>query len=355
MARLKQSQVPGPYALHDCHKGASFLGKGNQFEVYGRRVEVSDAFPHFDGPYLSHAPETGLGRYMSVSGEKQWHYTIQCVAVKRAKILTSSLTGTTNISTTEGGSVGQNQLRDTLLEVLTLTHEPLRQHPNVVKLLAWGHDRRGESNSLFSPVIFIEQATMSLGQMCSENTLTWTMKKHLCLGMVNGTRALHEHGIIHGDIKPDNILVFASHSSPFGCVAKLADFVLSIRDLDTGAVQVQDLPIGTEGWAAPEQADPEQFSQPGALHRCDIWSCALAIWSCMVLKGGAPRNVKDPKQILIHDFRKAGMPLDMSRDLVPALCVMIKPSARDRADHFGLIWGALYQEVWTDSIEENKK
>lgn len=51
---------------------------------------------------------------------------------------------------------------------------------------------------------------------------------------------------LYGDVKPDNVLVYASHFSPFCCVAKIADFGVSVQDLDNGVVKVQDRPRGTE-------------------------------------------------------------------------------------------------------------
>jgi serine/threonine protein kinase len=356
MRRLEQSHVPGPSALHDCHRGTKFLGRGNQFEVFGKRVEVDSRFPQFDGPFLNSDPcIRDIVEYEGQSGRKSRHHNRKCVAIKRAKFLTRMLTGPVGMSNTGNESVSQNQLRDTLLEVFVLTYEPIRQHPNVVTLLAWGHDRRGESSTLFSPLLFIEMALMSMGEMCSEDSLTWSLKSHLCHGMICGIRALHEHGIVHGDIKPDNVLIFATHSSPFFCVAKIADFGLSVQDLDNGIVQVQDLPRGTEGWAAPEQADTERLAKPGTIHRCDIWSSALTVWSCMVLNGKVPNLLQDFDTQIAQKFEHEKVPAELGRRLISPLCAMLKTDPDHRVDHFGPILDALEQKTWEDSPESKQK
>jgi hypothetical protein len=63
--------------------------------------------------------------------------------------------------------------------------------------------------------------------------------------------------------------------------AKIADFGLSVLDLQTMAVH--NLPRGTPGWAAPEISNP-RILRHNLLLRCDIWSCAITIWSVMVFK-----------------------------------------------------------------------
>lgn len=356
MRRLEQSHVPGPWSFNDCHRGAKFLGRGNQFEVFGLRVEVNSAFPRFDGPFLSSDPHIESREYESQSGRKMVEYKQKYVAVKRAKFLTKTLTGTSRLDSAGIESVGQNQLRDTLLEVVILTYEPIRQHPNVVKLLAWGHDRRGTQNLFFSPIFFTEMALTSLRQMCSTDILTWSLKGYLCRGMVSGIRALHEYGIVHGDIKTDNVLIFASQSSPFCCVAKIADFGLSVQDLDDGVVKAQDLPRGTEGWAAPEQSDPERLAKAGKIHRCDIWSSALTIWSCMVHKGEVPDLLPDIHAQLAQEFEQENFPFKNRQKIISTLCAMLQTDPGNRADDFGLILDALAgRKTWDDSAESKQK
>jgi serine/threonine protein kinase len=62
--------------------------------------------------------------------------------------------------------------------------------------------------------------------------------------------------VIHGDIKPDNILIFPdTHGS--GVMAKLCDFGFS--SISTPEDQDARRPLGrTDAWAAPEQLDSER-------------------------------------------------------------------------------------------------
>ncbi|KAF8415869.1 kinase-like domain-containing protein, partial [Tirmania nivea] len=100
--------------------------------------------------------------------------------------------------------------------------------------------------------------------------------QHLLLDIVNGLEALHECNIIHGDIKPDNVLIFPQENAPYFVIAKLSDFGLSVNDLGSSGDLVYQL--GTLGWMAPELDDGVELATD-RLSKCDFFSLGLLIWS----------------------------------------------------------------------------
>ncbi len=80
----------------------------------------------------------------------------------------------------------------------------------------------------------------------------------------------HEHGVIHCDIKPSNIIVSSTGK------AHLTDFGFA-KDLDLGAITSADLRMGT-----PHYMSPEQFQGKRDDPRSDIYSVGAVFYHMLV-------------------------------------------------------------------------
>ena len=81
--------------------------------------------------------------------------------------------------------------------------------------------------------------------------------------------SVHDHAIVHRDVKPSNILMTADGE------ARLGDFGIA-RLLDASTLTVAGTTLGTAAYMAPEQLEDHQVG-PGA----DIWSLGMVLLECL--------------------------------------------------------------------------
>jgi serine/threonine protein kinase len=155
-------------------------------------------------------------------------------------------------------------------ELQILRHERLRGHPNIVELL--GVCWKSVQGGALMPSFVLEAAECDLATFLDgRQRLAYRKILGLSVDIIAGIRALHDVGIIHGDIKPSNVLIFKDAELTF--TAKIADFGSSLlRSEIMGEVQ---LPSGTEFWQAPEVRKPLNGAQ---LMQADVYSLGLVIW-----------------------------------------------------------------------------
>jgi serine/threonine protein kinase len=153
------------------------------------------------------------------------------------------------------------------LEVLTLLHPPIAAHRNVVDLLAVGWES-GLSEQV-QPILVLPYAscgTLDVFSMNADATITW--KHNIMLDVASGLKVLHSCGIVHGDLKSENVLLFWEGERP---IAKLSDFGCSIVN-----PQQQDRLIGgSPPWNCPEWRDTLPAK---ALTLTDVYCLGLTIW-----------------------------------------------------------------------------
>jgi serine/threonine protein kinase len=179
------------------------------------------------------------------------------------------------------------QYNSVMNELRVLTHPALKDNDLILPIFAYGW-----TDSLLStrPYLVVDYSDHgSLTHYLKKIKPALWERQQLALDVAAGLQALHENNIIHGDVKPDNVLVFDTIDMSRAQMAKLADFGGAIFERDENQVKVYG---GTALYKAPELSARGNYQETGnvttttALYRADVYSFGITLWE--ILKNGMP-------------------------------------------------------------------
>ncbi len=127
----------------------------------------------------------------------------------------------------------------------------------------------------------------------------------------------HEHGVVHRDIKPDNVLLSggAAVVTDFGIAKALS---ASRTEAPGGTLTQLGTSIGTPAYMAPEQA----AGDPGTDHRADIYAFGCVAYE--MLSGASPFGDRSPHQLFAAHMTETPVRLTQKRsDTPPNLAAMV--------------------------------
>jgi len=175
-------------------------------------------------------------------------------------------------------------------------------HPNVAGIFDFGETDEG---LVYLAMEFIEGESLS-ALLKRETAMHPVVAADIVAQASDALHAAHELGILHRDIKPDNIMVSKRPDSTF--VVKLVDFGIA-RTMDRGTQQVTrtGFAVGT-----PEYMSPEQLSGDVLDTRSDQYSLALVAF--ITLTGHEAFANSSSKESFIARLTSRPRRLDEVRD-----------------------------------------
>ncbi len=219
-----------------------------------------------DSDCLQLGPQIGIGSSMIVH---EGFLEGQKVAVKKIKP-----------QMTEGDDKQRN-LKAFSLDLRVLLSDFIKPHPNIVDLLAvsWIEEAQPDGEPQLSPLLIMELALPEVRTLHElipiVDPLDFELKGFLMSDILGGLNAIHLDHFIHGDLKPENVLIFRQ-SPGDRYTAKLADFGFSD---DVEHFGVEGNPAGgTDYWNAPECFDPDIDLKTCRRYSRDLYSFGLVAW-----------------------------------------------------------------------------
>ncbi len=101
---------------------------------------------------------------------------------------------------------------------------------------------------------------------------------------------IHDAGLIHRDIKPDNVILVGDLAEMEYVRPVLCDFGLAHREGDTRLENAGNV-VGTPLYLAPESAELTQYSD-----KSDLYSLGVIMYE--MLTGGVPHRASNPKRVM---------------------------------------------------------
>jgi len=190
-------------------------------------------------------------------------------------------------------------------------------HPNVVDVFDYGR----EGDTLFIVMEWVDGT--DLKEFLRHNApLPVAEASRLMREILAGLGSIHAAGIIHRDVKSQNVLIARSGT------AKLTDFGIARGSVDSGLTDT-GMALGTAAYMAPEQATGAPLT-PAA----DIYAAGVILFE--MLTGRLPFPGDNPVQVM---YQHVNDPPVLPRSINPAIpaaleLVIMQALAKDPAARF---------------------
>ena len=135
-------------------------------------------------------------------------------------------------------------------------------HPRIATVYDIGST---DDNQMFIVMAYREGVT--LRERIAQSAVPFTEAVTIAVAITDGLSAAHAHGIVHRDVKPENILL-TEHG------ACILDF--GIAKLEGEAITLPGSALGTAAYMSPEQSQGLAVDQ-----RSDIWSLGVVLYEML--------------------------------------------------------------------------
>jgi len=192
------------------------------------------------------------------------------------------------------------------------------QHPHIVPLLS-----AGEVDGMpYFTMPYVEGESLR-AQIARRGEAPESEAVRVLREVASALDYAHSMGIVHRDIKPDNVLL--SHGSAMVTDLGVAKALNASATRGDGGLTALGTTLGTPAYMAPEQA----AADPDIDHRADIY--AWGVMAYELLSGATPFAGRTPQGMLAAHVSEPPEPLDHRRPgVAPALSALVMRTLEKR-------------------------
>jgi tetratricopeptide (TPR) repeat protein len=183
------------------------------------------------------------------------------------------------------------------------------QHPHVVPLLT-----AGAAGDLLYYIMPLIEGESLRAKLAHDRELPIGETVRILREVTDALAHAHRQGIVHRDIKPDNVLLSGKHAlvTDFGVAKAVAE------STGRNTLTSMGVALGTPAYMAPEQA----AADPNTDHRADIYAVGALAYE--MLTGRQPFIGTSPQAVLAAQVTQAPEPVTQHRATVPpALAALV--------------------------------
>jgi hypothetical protein len=191
-------------------------------------------------------------------------------------------------------------------------------HPNIVQVYDRG---RAVDDARYIAMEYVPGGTL-------KERISWSgpldpgVVASIALQIAEALDAAHERGVVHRDIKPQNVLLTTTGG------AKVADFGIA-RAASATTISQRSVVLGTASYMSPEQA----MGEP-ATPKSDLYSLGVVLYE--MLTGGLPYTAESPVAV---SMKHVNEPLRPPKEVNPRIpegvnALVVKLLAKDPEDRY---------------------
>jgi hypothetical protein len=192
-------------------------------------------------------------------------------------------------------------------------------HPGIVAVFDAGEDH--EARYLVSELVH----GRTLDRLAADGELSDRDVLRVGLALADALEHAHERGVIHRDVKPQNVIV-PDRPRSARSAAKLTDFGVAHLAGDAPLTRTGDV-VGTLAYMAPEQANGRRVDE-----RADLYSLALVLYEGLAgvnpVRAGSPAATARKVGTVLPPLQKKRK--DLPGELCAALDRALRPRPEDR-------------------------